>query len=71
MSSKLALSMLTSATEEVTTSSGSDDVDARAPANVIPYSYSGTCANSQYSGKKLFKIVRNNFSTSSIGPNSK
>ena len=63
MSSKFARSMLTLATEEVTTSSDSDDVDA---ANAISYPYSsGSCA------KKLSKIRRNDCSISSIGTYSK
>ena len=72
MSSKLARSMITLATEEVTTSSDSDDLDARVPANAISFPYSGTtCANSQYSGNKVSKIRRNDCSISSIGTYSK
>jgi hypothetical protein len=72
MSSKLARSMITLATEEVTTSSDSDDLDARVPANTISFPYSGaTCANSQYSGQKVSKIRRNDCSISSIGTYSK
>jgi hypothetical protein len=70
MSGKLDRSMLILAKESYTTSSDSDDVDARAPANAVSYSCRGTGANSQYSSK-VSKTRRNNCSISYIGTYSK